>query len=214
MIWIAMGLFVAVCMLATFYYLIVILFQWITAKPNKENKENKENKPSFISSVLNEAKEAKEAKVSARAMHKFEVKKKLVLNIENRTITYCGKDCQLPPEDFAFYWWFCNRAAEGDVGLSIPSETEPDICYGIEFLSYYRVYLSAIQLKQNESNQFENGMKRSFFERGIFRMENALVESFGEQLAKVIQINRTGKIKRKFIFAVELDAGQIIIEED
>jgi CRISPR-associated protein (TIGR02584 family) len=141
---------------------------------------------------------------------------KLILNSNSRVIDYCNKQCKLPPADFAFYQWFCQRIMQGKNGLIIPYECEPNKIYAEEFINFYQQHVDESQIDELQSSFQRNasyGMSKAYFEEKKSRVNNSLNKAFGKPLGKNITINRTTKQGDKYQFAITL-AAELIHGED
>ena len=131
-------------------------------------------------------------------------KKKLVLDTSNRMIIYCGEQCKLSPADFIFYLWFCQRAKNQQVGLSIPYDEKPDKSYKTEFMHLYKQYHDVFK-SDDMADTLVDGMSKAYFQERKSRTNSAIKDAFDEHLAKYISINKSSKKKGKSLFSITLN---------
>ena len=128
---------------------------------------------------------------------------KLYLDPKNRTISYCDKQCSLPPGEFFFYLWFCMRSISKQSGLSIPLQQVPNLAYKTQYLQHYAQHNDVFKL-DDISQTLKDGMTKGYFQEKKSRIKSIIIKTFGKRIGKNITINKTNKIKGKYHFAITL----------
>lgn len=134
----------------------------------------------------------------------------LTININNRTLKYCNKTCQLPPVEFAFYQWFYELAKNQIIGLSTPHDEKTAQKYADEFLKFYAQHVDEFQIDdlKNTFNKIGandiKGMDKSYFEGRKTNIKKAIIKVFGKRIGEKIIIKNIGKTDGKYHFAIDM----------
>jgi len=133
---------------------------------------------------------------------------KLYLDPKNRTISYCDKQCSLPPREFIFYLWFCMRSISKKSGLSIPLQQEPNLAYKTQYLQHYAQHNDAFKL-DDISQTLKKGMTKDYFQEQKSRIKSTIEKTFGKRIGQKIMINNIKRVKGKYQFAITLSTHLI-----
>lgn len=137
----------------------------------------------------------------------------IILHINSRSVNFCQQNCQLPPAEFVFYWWFILRAKAELAGLSIPHEVAPEPEYANEFLAIYRKSNDYIKTENIEQTNFKLGMDKRYFEERKTKVNTSFKKLFGKRIGQYLQIKQQGKIDRRMTFGISIEPKNIIIKD-
>jgi CRISPR-associated protein (TIGR02584 family) len=120
----------------------------------------------------------------------------------------------LPPAEMAFYWWFLDQQLTQDAPLASPPKHVPTLDYAEQYAACYSVltdYMSADALFDTifDHGEYGKGMEAQFFAERKTRVNKAIEQVVGREIAQQIGIQQAAKRDGKRHYAIRLPAEQI-----